>query len=118
MIIIKVTNEKIFVNPIEFFKTGNTNLPMEHLHFRNRPGHEIYWLCQIAKANDDNAYYINIVDLKPKNAQERFSKQDSLSFDLNYYCSFTKFSWKSLEEFLTCYRKDALSAILKEEVKK
>ena len=58
--ILQITNTAIFIHPSLSIKAENTNLPMEHLHFRNRPGKEIYF-------EGDGYLQNNILMFIPKN---------------------------------------------------
>ncbi|MBK8393681.1 MAG: hypothetical protein IPL26_00300 [Leptospiraceae bacterium] len=117
--IIRVTNEIIYLSSHESIPTEKTNLPMEHLHFRTRLGYEIFWKCKSKIELNTKVLILDVLDFSPVNAANiHYAQGLYLNGNSGYTIYFDKLDWSGLEKFLTCYRKDSLSTILKEEVKK
>lgn len=111
--ILRITNEAIFLNPSVSVPIEKTNIPFDQLHFRNRKGFEIFF---------EGAGYLQnqILTFIPKNLfaeKSNFETQDSPPI-IPTKILFGKMEWSELEKHLTFYRKSGLTAILKEELKK
>ena len=107
-ILLKITNDKIWFNAIDFIKINRTNIP--HLHLTFNSHREIFWkvvmkgydkLSQKLSVHIINYFADNVSDFlnqKPKNAIK--------------YLEFGSFDWEFLEPILSSYRKSMFDHLL------
>lgn len=107
-IIIKVCNERIYLNPELSIPIQLTNIPNKHLTFRSNK--DIFWkVLLLGYKKDDECLKVRVKDYGLSNIigfeqQEPTKKINRLYFD--------KFDWKKLEPLLTYYHKKELTEYL------
>lgn len=107
-IIIKVRNDRIFLNPRLSIPIQRTNIPNEHLTFRSHE--DIYWKVEMLDYKADKKCLkisvkdYSISDITNFDKQEPKKSVDELLFE--------KLDWHKLEPLLTAYQKSRLTEIL------
>jgi hypothetical protein len=107
-IIIKVRNDRIYLNPRLSIPIHQTNIPKEHLTFRSHE--DIFWKVEMLDYNSVNRCL--------KVSVKEYSTSDIANFDKQEpnkpvnELIFERFDWRKLEPLLTYYHSSQLLGIL------
>lgn len=107
-IIIKITNERIYLNPQLHIPIENTNIPITHLKFRSRG--ELYWKVEMLEYSE---IYKSLLVRVMEYTSTDFSKfnQQSPKKEVQILL-FEKFDWLKLEPILSSYQRIKLKEVL------
>lgn len=104
-IIIKVCNDRIFLNPWLSIPIQHTNIPKEHLTFRTHK--DIFWRVKLLGYKADvKCLKVSVTEYKLSDTTGYEEQKPSKGIDKLY---FEKFNWMELEPLLTYYHKSKLS---------
>lgn len=110
--IIKVTNNRIYLNESDFIPIEWTNIPKKHLIFIEHK--EIFWKVEVTNyEKTKNALFLNVIDYK--NDEIELFKKQSLKGKIDFIY-FEKFQWENqLEPLLSFYQFSELSPYISNE---
>lgn len=107
-IIIKVDNQNIQFNPNFSIPIRQTNIPVDHLRFRDHE--DIYWKIELIEYNEDTKYWkVKVIDYFVNDIQV-YNRQTSTR--VIEKVDFEKFDWRKFEPLLSSYHKIKLQSIL------
>lgn len=107
-IIIKVLNDRIFLNPRISIPIHQTNIPKEYLTFRSHA--DIFWKVEMLDYKADNkCLKVSVKDYSTSDITNFDKQEPKKSVDK---LLFEKFDWLKLEPLLTAYQKSRLTEIL------
>ena len=107
-IIIKVSNDRIYLNPTLFIPIEQTSIPKKHLTFRSHE--DIFWKVEmLAYQQEKKCLKVSVKDYSASDIA-RFNQQvPKKSIELML---FDRFDWTKLEPLLTYYHKSQLAKFL------
>lgn len=104
-IIIKVSNDRIFLNPEIVVPIENTNIPVSNLSFKSYK--DIYWKVEMVDYNNSNkCLRIKVTDFEVMDFIDFINQVQKKEVKA---LLFEKMDWKKLEPFLSSYRKNSLT---------
>ncbi|GAA0878989.1 hypothetical protein GCM10009119_19570 [Algoriphagus jejuensis] len=108
MMVLKVFNDKVFLNPEHFVAIQNTNIPYEHMAFRSDG--DIYWKVeQLDYLLSDRSLRVIVKEYRTNALADFESQRQQFLIDK---LVFEKFNWQELEPLLMYYQKSRLKESL------
>lgn len=107
-IILKITNDKIYYNPEEYISTQNSNIPSEHLSFRQHS--PLYWKAEMLSYETEQCALklrVSDYDCQLYDSFKNQKPKKEIKIIL-----FEKFDWQQLEVLLTFYQRIRLTEVL------
>ncbi len=107
-LIIKVSNERVWLNPKVSILIDQTNIPKDHLTFRSHG--DIYWKVEmLGFSGDTKCLEVRVKEYSPQDTSNFHSQRPKKEVA---QLRFEKFDWEKLEPELTSYQKIKLREVL------
>lgn len=107
-LVVKVTNEGVYLNPKLLVPVGQTNIPIQHCKFRTHE--DIFWKAELLEYNQETkCWKIKVIDYFASDIKN-FDRQKSTKEV--HRIAFEKFDWLQFERHLSNYKKIKILDVL------